>query len=120
MWVRVLMIRAKVWFRCAAMLDPVQPILLQPAKIGWRGRFRNVDLTIERVFNGEELTRRMKDWVTVDTRMFCMVVQSYGWLKVFDDGGLVVEVEDDTQFQALKGTLADEFQEQVELEILER
>lgn len=112
------MIRAKVWFRCAAMHDPVQPILVQPARIGWRAKFREVDLTIERPFSGEELVRRMKEWVTVDPRDFSRVVQPHGWLKVFDDGGLVVELEDETRLQALESTLAEHFGDQVNLEVM--
>jgi hypothetical protein len=110
------MIRAKVWFRCAAVHDPVQPVLVESAKIGWRAKFREVDLTIERPFSGEELTGRMKGWITVDPKEFCRVVQSFGWLKVFDDGGLVVEMEDDTQLQALQRALSEHFGDQVNLE----
>ncbi len=36
------MIRAKIWFRCAAMNDPVTPIVLQPAVIGWEAKKRRV------------------------------------------------------------------------------
>ncbi|NIO04820.1 MAG: hypothetical protein GTN74_09455 [Proteobacteria bacterium] len=110
------MIRAKVWFRCAAMHDPVQPILLEPARIGWRAKLREVDLTIERPFSGEELTHRMKGWITVDPEEFCRVVESRGWLKVFDDGGLVVEMEDEAQLQALERALSEQFGDQVNLE----
>jgi hypothetical protein len=112
------MIRARVWFRCAAMHDPVQPVLVQPARIGWRAKRREVDLTIDRPFSGEELTRRMKGWVTVDPRDFCQVVRSHGWLKVFDDGGLVVEVEDEKRLEALETTLAEHFGDQVDLEVM--
>lgn len=112
------MIRAKVWFRCAAMHDPVQPILVQPARIGWRAKLREVNLTIERPFSGDELTRRMKGWVTVDPKDFCRVVQSHGWLKVFDDGGLVVELEDETRLQALERAMSEHFGDQVDLEVI--
>ena len=112
------MIRAKVWFRCAAMHDPVQPVLVEPATIGWQAKLREVDLTIERPFSGEELTRRMKGWVTVDPKDFCRVVQPYGWLKVFDDGGLVVEVEDEARFKALETAVAEHFGKEVDLEVI--
>ena len=114
------MIRAKVWFRCAAMHDPVQPILVQPARIGWRAKFREVDLTIERPFSGEELAHQMKGWVTVDPREFCRVVQPHGWVKVFDDGGLVVELEDETRLRTLESTLAERFGDQVDLEVMDK
>ena len=54
------MIRAKLWFRCAAMHDPVTPVVVQPAVIGWEAKQRTVELKIERAFNGEELVHRMK------------------------------------------------------------
>jgi hypothetical protein len=114
------MIRADVWFRCAALGDPVQPLLMQPARIGWRAKLRSVDLTIERGFSGEELARRMKGWVTVDPGEFCDAVKPYGWLKVFDDGALVVETEDDVDLQALHRLLRERFGDQVDLEVRKR
>ena len=59
------MIRARVWFRCAAMHDPVTPTLIRRAVIGWKAKNRDVDLTIEREFTGPELVRRMRGWITV-------------------------------------------------------
>jgi hypothetical protein len=112
------MIRAKVWFRCAAVHDPVQPVLARPATIGWRAKQRQIDLTIERPFSGEELTRRMKGWITINPRDFCRVVEPHGWLKVFDDGGLVVETEDKTRLQALEAALVEHFGDQVDLEVI--
>ena len=32
------MIRGKLWFRCAAMHDPVTPVVVQPALIGWEAK----------------------------------------------------------------------------------
>ena len=29
------MVRARVWFRCAAMHDLVSPVLVRPALLGW-------------------------------------------------------------------------------------
>ena len=86
------MIRGKIWFRCAAMRDPVTPIVVQPAVIGWEAKERKVELKIDRAFNGEELVRRMKGWVTVDPKKAIEVVERYGRLKVLDDHELVVEV----------------------------
>ncbi|MBW2057708.1 MAG: hypothetical protein JRJ26_09470 [Deltaproteobacteria bacterium] len=113
------MIRARVWFRCAAMHDPVQPVLVRPARIGWRAKFRQVDLTIERPFTGEELVQRMRGWITVDPREFSRLVQSCeGRLKVFDDGGLVVETEGEGELTALQTALAENFGDQVDLEVM--
>ena len=66
------MIRAKLWFRCAAMHDPVTPMVAQPALVGWEAKKRRVDLTIERAFNGEELVKRMKGWVTIGVTGSCI------------------------------------------------
>ena len=41
------MIRAKLWLRCAVVHDPVTPLVVQPAVIGWEAKQRQVDLTIE-------------------------------------------------------------------------
>ena len=46
------MVRAKLWFRCAAMHDQVTPVIVQPALIGWEAKQRRVDLHIERAFSG--------------------------------------------------------------------
>lgn len=112
------MVRAKVWFRCAAMGDPVQPVMAAPARVGWRGRFRKVDLTLERPLTGEELLSRMKGWVTVDPKLFLEIARPFCRLKVFDDGGLVAETENQESFQTLIGKLAEKFQDQVELELM--
>ena len=85
------MIRARLWFRCAAMHDPVTPTLIQPAVIGWEAKQRRVDLQIERAFNGDELVRRMKGWVTVDPNEAVEVVNRFGRLKVLDDRELVID-----------------------------
>ena len=83
------MVRAKLWFRCAAMHDQVTPVIAQPAIIGWEAKQRRVDLQIERSFNGEELVRRMKGWVTVDPNQVIVTVQQYGRLKVLDRKSVV-------------------------------
>ena len=72
------MIRAKLWFRCAVVHDPVTPVVVQPAVIGWEAKHRHVDLTIERAFKGEELVRRMKGWVTVDPSKVIDVINNFG------------------------------------------
>ena len=112
------MIRAKLWFRCAAMHDPVTPILAQPAVIGWEARKRKVELQIERAFTGEELVRRMKGWVTVDPKKAIEVVERYGRLKVLDDRELVVEVETMEDFRRLQEALLASFGNEMEAELI--
>ncbi len=110
------MIRAKIWFRCAAMHDPVTPIVLQPAIIGWEAKKRKVGTQIERAFNGEELVHRMKGWITVDPRKVIEVVNRYGRLKILDEKELVVEVEKTEDFQKLERALAEAFEGEVDAE----
>jgi hypothetical protein len=62
----------------------------------------------------------MKGWITIDPKEFCRTVQPHGWLKVFDDGGLVVEVEDEKRLQALETALAEHFGDQVNLEAMSK
>jgi hypothetical protein len=47
--------RAMLWFKCAAVHDPVRPVVKKPATIGWEAKQRQVDLVIERSFKGDEL-----------------------------------------------------------------
>jgi hypothetical protein len=112
------MIRAKLWFRCAAMHDPVTPIVVQPAVIGWEAKKRSVELKIERAFNGEELIRRMKGWVTADPLQVIEVVRQFGRLKVLDDRELVVELERMEDFQKLERALAEAFEGKVDVETI--
>jgi hypothetical protein len=112
------MIRAKIWFRCAAMHDPVTPILLQPAIIGWEAKKRKVETQIERAFNGEELLRRMKGWITVDPNEAVEVVNRYGRLKVLDERELVVEVEKREDIQRLQKALYETFGDEVDVETI--
>ena len=112
------MIRAKLWFRCAAMHDPVTPIIVQPALIGWEAKKRRIDLTIERAFRGEELVRRMKGWVTVDPSKVIESVQSHARLKVLDDRELVVEMETMEDFENLRKSLSNNFGGEIDLELI--
>jgi len=111
------MVRAKLWFRCAAMHDPVTPVIAQPAIIGWEAKQRRVDLQIERSFNGEELVRRMKGWVTVDPNQVIATVQQYGRLKVLDDRELVIEFEKMEDFNHLEKALVKIFEGEVNIEL---
>jgi hypothetical protein len=110
------MIRAKLWFRCAAMHDPVTPIIVKPAVIGWDAKRRKVDLTIERPFKGDELVMRMKGWVTADVKEVVDVVRKHGYLKVLDDRDLVVEMETENNLDELTRDLKAHFQDQVDIE----
>ena len=112
------MLRAKLWFRCAAMHDPVTPTVVQPALVGWEAKKRRVDLTIERAFNGEELVKRMKGWVTTDPDSVIEVVRPYGRLKVLDDRELVLEIEDEDKFDRLEKALVENFGTEVNVEII--
>lgn len=114
------MVRAKLWFRCAAMHDPVTPMVAQPALVGWEAKRRRVDLTIERSFNGEELVRRMKGWVTTDPKEVIEVVRKYGKLKVLDDRELVIEADKEEDMERLNRELADVFGGEVDVEIVKR
>jgi hypothetical protein len=110
------MIRARLWFRCAAVHDAVTPCVVKPAVIGWKAKERIVDLTIERAFSGEELVLRMKGWVTVDPKKAVEVVKRHGFLKVLDEEDLVVELENEGDFDALDADLREAFGDQFDLE----
>ncbi|MFQ6079423.1 MAG: hypothetical protein ACE5NJ_09860 [Thermodesulfobacteriota bacterium] len=110
------MIRFRVWFRCAAMNDPVSPIVVKPGIIGWDAKERKVELQIDRAFTGEELVKRMKGWVTVDPTALIEVIGRYGRLKVLDDRDLVVELEDEAGYKELQGELRERFGSEVDLD----
>jgi hypothetical protein len=100
------------------MHDPVTPLIARPALIGWEGRFRKVELEIERVFSGEELVRRMKGWVTVDPTEVIDVIKGFGRLRVLDERDLVVEVETMEAYERLAQALQDRFGGEVTLELI--
>ena len=110
------MIRAKIWFRCAAMHDPVTPIVVQPAIIGWEAKKRKVGTQIERAFNGDELVHRMKGWITVDPKEVIKVVNQYGRLKDLVESELVVEVEKSEDIQRLQKKVQEAFGGEVDVE----
>jgi len=112
------MIRAKLWFRCAAMHDPVTPVIVRPGLVGWEAKKRRVDLQIERAFTGEELVRRMKGWVTVDPSLVIEKVNQYGKLKVLDDRDLVIEFERKEDLQNLANALEEAFGKEVDVELV--
>ena len=110
------MIRSKIWFRCAAMHDPVTPIIVKPAVISWDAKERDVELTIERAFKGDELVMRMKGWVTVEVKKVVELIDRYGYLKVLDERDLVVDVETEEDYEKLNKELEKEFKDQLNLE----
>ena len=101
------------------MHDPVTPVIVKPAVIGWEAKRRQVDLTIERPFKGDELVMRMKGWVTTDVKKVIDVVKKHGFLKVLDDRDLVVEFESKNDYESLEKDLMDNFQDQVNVELIE-
>jgi hypothetical protein len=101
--------RAMLWFKCAALHDPVRPVLKQPALIGWEAKQRRVDLVIERAFKGEELLRRMQGWFTVDVHAAIDIIQRHGKLKVLDGYNLVVETTGQKELDALSQKLTEAF-----------
>jgi len=100
------------------MHDPVTPIVVRPALVGWEAKKRKVDLTIERAFNGEELVRRMKGWVTVDPLKVIDVVHRYGRLNVLDDRELVVEMETMEDFEMLQKNLSEVFGRELNMDLV--
>ena len=108
--------RAMVWFKCAAMHDPVRPVLKRGAVIGWEAKQREVDLTIERALKGEELLQRMKGWFTVDVYQALEIFGRYGKLKILDGADLVVETKDMEMLDGLSKSLRDAFGEEAWVE----
>jgi len=102
------------------MHDPVTPVVLQPAVIGWEAKKRKVGTQIERAFNGEELVQRMKGWITVNPKKVIDVVNQYGRLKVLDDRELVVEVEKTEDIQKMQKALQETFEGEVDVEVLSK
>lgn len=114
------MIRAKLWFRCAVVHDPVTPMIVQPALIGWQAKNRQIDLTIERAFDGEELVHRMKGWVTVEPSKVIEIIRKFGRLKILDDRELVIEMEHLHSLQDLQKALYDAFGNEVDAELIQK
>jgi hypothetical protein len=112
------MVKAKLWFTCAAMHDPVTPVIARPALISWDARFREVELQIERGFSGDELVRRMKGWVTVAPEEVIEVIKAHGRLRVLDERDLAVEVANMEDYARLSQALLDTFGGEVNLELI--
>ena len=108
--------RALLWFKCAAVHDPVRPVIKKPAVLGWMAKHRRVDLEIERPLRGEELLRQMKGWFTVDVHQAVDVIQPYGKLMTLDETDLAVETKDSAAMEKLSQKLAESFGQEVWLE----
>jgi hypothetical protein len=113
------MIRAKLWFKCATVHDPVSPIIVQPSIIGWDAKKRKIDLIIERNFSGEELALRMKGWVTTNPANVVEVIKGYGRLVVLDDRELVIETENIVDYENMVADLKKNFKDEVEAEVMQ-
>ncbi|MDP2647145.1 MAG: hypothetical protein Q8P24_19600 [Desulfobacterales bacterium] len=112
--------RAMLWFKCAAMHDPVRPVIRKPSVIGWEAKERRVDLVLERSFTGDELLRRMNGWFTVDVFQAIDIIQQHGQLKILDGNHLVVETGNLADMERISGQLAKAFQDEAWLEIVEK
>jgi len=112
--------RAMLWLKCAAMHDPVRPVLERPAGIGWEAKQRNVDLVIERPFTGAELLRRMKGWVTADVVQVTNLITQYGKLRVLNERDLIVETQDTEAMEAISRELAQAFGKDVWIEVIQK
>lgn len=112
--------RAKLWFKCAAMHDPVRPVIKRPALLGWEAKEREVDLTIERFFKGDELLKRMKGWVTADVYEVIEVIKKHGRLTILDEHDLVVETRDNPDMESLSIELKERFEDEVWIEPISR
>lgn len=98
------------------MHDPVTPVIVKPAVIGWDAKKRDVQLTIDRAFKGDELVLRMQGWVTVDVKKVIETINRYGRLKVLDERELVVEVDNEGNYEKLNNDILDGFGDQLNLE----
>ena len=112
--------RAMLWFKCAAMHDPVRPVIKKQAVIGWEAKTRQVDLVIEGPLKGDELLKRMNGWFTADVYKAVEIFKLYGKLKVLDDYDLVVETKDMAKMESLSKNLAEVFKEEAWIEHMPR
>jgi hypothetical protein len=112
------MVRAKIWFRCAVVHDPVCPVIVRPALIGWEAKNRKIDLMIERAFKGDELVSRMKGWITVEPSEAIAVINRYGKLKVLDDTELFIETDNLENYQKMVEDIGSAFGNEISLELM--
>ena len=112
--------RSMLWFKCAAMHDPVRPVLKRQAALGWEAKNRKVDLIIERPLKGEDMLHRMKGWFTADVYKVGEIVKKHGELKTLDDYHLVVEAKDIKALEDLSEDLKETFGEEVWIEPIQK
>jgi hypothetical protein len=107
------MIQLRLFGRCRIYHDPVSPVLLAPAQIGWNAWFRTIDLVTPRRLKGKELLMRARGWWTVEPSLVAEAVESHGRLIVGDQGELLVEFENEAEAEALWADLLRRFGDQV-------
>ena len=110
------MIRAKVWFRCAAVCT------IRSCRFSFKPRWNRIARGERRasisssnaISKGSGLLLRMQGWITIDPKQAVKVFERHGRLKCFDNGELVVEVEDQAQLEnTLSGILAGQLRRPV-------
>jgi len=87
-----------------------------PAIIGWEAKQRQVDLVIERSFQGHELLRRMKGWFTADVYQVIDTIQQHAKSKVLDGYDLVVDTIGQSELETLSQKLKAELGQEVWVE----
>lgn len=107
------MIQLRLFGRCRIYHDPVSPVLMQPAQIGWDAWFRKIDLTTPRRFKGKELLLRTRGWWTVEPEEISEVVEAHGKLIVGKNGELMVELDNLSKAGTLSAALKERFGDQV-------
>ncbi len=107
------MIRLRLFGRCRIYHDPVSPVLLAPAQIGWKAWFRSIDLVTPQNLKGEELLQRTRGWWTVEPKDVAELVTKHGRLTVGEEGELLVEFGDSDAAEALSAALKERFGDQV-------
>jgi len=112
--------RAIIWLKCAAMNDPVRPVIKKQAVIGWEAKDRKVDLVIDSSLKGSELLLRMKGWVTGDVVLATGLFEKHGRLKILDNTDLVIETPDMEHLELLEKALTDTFQGEIWIELIKR
>lgn len=107
------MIRLRLFGRCRIYHDPVSPVLLAPAQIGWKAWFRSIDLVTPQNLKGEELLQRTRGWWTVEPKDVAEVVKKHGRLTVGEEGDLMAEFDSQNAAEALSAELKEHFGNQV-------
>ena len=107
------MIYLRLFGRCRIYYDPVSPVLVAPAQIGWEAWFRTIDLVTPRRLKGRELLERTRGWWTVEPNDVAEVIAPFGRLVVGEKGELFVELTDPAVAESLKKALAERFKDQV-------